>query len=206
MLKKLLENNIVKNFMVLLSGAVIAQALPALFSPIISRIYSPSDFANFAYWSSIANTVAVVSTLRYELAIVLPKNNEDAKQILKGSMLLSLITSVLTFLFCIIFITKNDYSNFSSLFFSFLIASYVLVVGINQSISYWLIRHQQFKKTSLNKVIQSVSLVVITLLFGFFTIGGGLIYAYLIGGACLCIFSFWQIREAEINFKSFNCM
>ena len=204
MLKKLLENNIVKNFMVLLSGAVIAQALPALFSPIISRIYSPSDFANFAYWSSIANTVAVVSTLRYELAIVLPKNNEDAKQILKGSMLLSLITSVLTFLFCIIFITKNDNSNFSSLFFSFLIASYVLVVGINQSISYWLIRHQQFKKTSLNKVIQSVSLVVITLLFGFFTIGGGLIYAYLIGGACLCIFSFWQIREAEINFKSFN--
>jgi O-antigen/teichoic acid export membrane protein len=53
-------------------------------------------------------------------------------------------------------------------------------------------------------VIQSVSLVVITLLFGFFTIGGGLIYAYLIGGACLCIFSFWQIRKAEINFNSFN--
>jgi O-antigen/teichoic acid export membrane protein len=88
MLKKLLENNIVKNFMVLLSGAVIAQALPALFSPIISRIYSPIDFANFAYWSSIANTVAVISTLRYELAIVLPKNNEDAKQILKGSIFL----------------------------------------------------------------------------------------------------------------------
>jgi len=186
--------------MVLLSGAIIAQVLPALFSPIVSRIYSSVDFSNFAYWSSIANTVAVIANLRYELAIVLPKNNDDAKQILKGAILISILVACLTFVVSLVLISNYNHTNISTVFFSFLIAVYVLIVGVNQSISYWLIRHQQFKKTSLNKVIQSVSLVSITLLFGYLIIGGGLIYGYVIGGLFLCVFSIWQIRDAEINF------
>ncbi len=198
------QSGIVRNFLVLLSGGAIAQILPALLSPVISRLYSPADFAEFAFWSNLANTIAVIATLRYELAIVLPKEDNSAKQLLKGGILISGVIAFLTFILVWISIGRFRQPALPLVIFSGLAGIYVFMVGVNQSISYWLIRKKQFHKSSINKMVQSFGLVFFTLLFGFYALSSGLVYGYVLGALGLCVFSVWQIRKAGIDFMPVN--
>lgn len=62
-----------KNIFTLLSGTIIAQAIPIAISPILTRIYTPDDFGVFALFLAISSVFGSISTAKYELAIALPK-------------------------------------------------------------------------------------------------------------------------------------
>ncbi len=62
-----------RNVLTLMTSTTIAQAIPLAISPILTRLYTPSDFGIFALYMSISSIISVVVTGRYELAIMLPK-------------------------------------------------------------------------------------------------------------------------------------
>ena len=84
-----------KNIVTLMSGTTIAQAIPLAISPILTRIYSPSDFGVLAIYSSIMAVIAVIATCRYELAILQPKQNDDAKSLVFLSFISVIFISTL---------------------------------------------------------------------------------------------------------------
>lgn len=86
-----------RNVLTLMTGTTIAQAIPIAISPILTRIYTPEDFGVFALYMAIASIVAVVATGRYEMAIMLPKKDSDAINIVALSILISF--------FCKLYIT-----------------------------------------------------------------------------------------------------
>jgi O-antigen/teichoic acid export membrane protein len=88
------SNPFVKNFAVMLSGNGLALVIPFLIAPLISRIYTPEDFAGFELFVKIAALIAVVSALRFELAIIIPKEEEEASSLVKLSVKLVLITTL----------------------------------------------------------------------------------------------------------------
>ena len=104
------ESEFYKNVLTLMSGTLIAQALPFFTSPILSRIYSPENFGVYGLFTSIVGVTAVLATGRYELAIMLPKKETDARTIVKISCLFAVFVGALAFL------TK---SNSELLFFPF---------------------------------------------------------------------------------------
>ena len=59
----------------LVSGASIAQLIGLIAVPIITRLYSPDDLGLLTVLTSIVSIIVVISCMRYELAIVLPKTN-----------------------------------------------------------------------------------------------------------------------------------
>ena len=61
-----------------MTGTSLAQAIPIIISPILTRIYTPEDFGLLALFLSITNIIGSVANGRYELAIMLPKEDEDA--------------------------------------------------------------------------------------------------------------------------------
>ncbi len=67
-----------RNVLTLMTGTTIAQAIPIAISPILTRIYTPEDFGVFALYMSVASLLSTLATGRYELAIMLPKKDEDA--------------------------------------------------------------------------------------------------------------------------------
>ena len=75
---KLRKSSFVKNVFVVMSGTAVAQALGFAMSPIISRLFSPSDFGTFGTFNSIATIIGAGATLQYTQAIMLPKEKEDA--------------------------------------------------------------------------------------------------------------------------------
>lgn len=70
----------------LMTGAVIAQAVPVLLSPVLTRIYVPEDFAAFAIFMSVNAVISVVAAGRYDQAILLPRDDEDALNVVALSL------------------------------------------------------------------------------------------------------------------------
>lgn len=136
-----------KNIITLMTGTTIAQAIPIAISPILTRIYTPEDFGIFAIYLAITSIIAVIATGRYEMAIMLPKEEKDVKSILKLIIILLSIVTFATFL--IVFIFNDEITNLFenkeiSNWLYFLPVS-VFLVGIYQVYNYLLIREKILK-------------------------------------------------------------
>ena len=65
----------------LAGGAVAGQAIIVAASPILTRLYSPEDFGVLAVFASLLSILSIVASLRYQLAIPLPKTDEEAANV-----------------------------------------------------------------------------------------------------------------------------
>ncbi len=59
-----------RNVLTLMAGTTIAQAIPIGISPILTRLYTPSDFGVYALFLSIATIFGSIANGRYELKII----------------------------------------------------------------------------------------------------------------------------------------
>ena len=137
-----------RNVLTLMTGTTIAQAIPIAISPILTRIYTPEDFGMFALYMSIASIIAIVATGRYELAIMLPKKDEDAINIVALSIIISFFVSFISLLIVFIFNTQitNILGNPEISIWLYFIPLTVLLTGIYQSFNYWSNRKKQYKR------------------------------------------------------------
>ena len=55
----------------LMAGGALAQALPLLLGPLLTRLYSPTQFGLYHLFAAVAANVAVVACARYEHALPL---------------------------------------------------------------------------------------------------------------------------------------
>ena len=211
-LKRLKINNkgFFANVFTLLTGTIIAQAIPIVVSPILTRIYSPDDFGIFALYTSIISVIAVMANARYELAIMLPKKEEEAVNILALSIIVAAAISLLLFIIILLFhdniallLGNTKISNW--LYF---IPLSILLTGIYQPFNYWSNRKKQYKRLASNRMYQSTTTAGANLALGpikdgaFGLIIGGIV-SQLIATNRLIIKS---IKEDNISIKdiSFN--
>ena len=80
-----------ENVLKLVTGSVIAQGIGVIVAPIIARLFAPEAFGVAALFASITGIIGVVACLRYELAIMLPKTDEEAANLLGASLFFVLI-------------------------------------------------------------------------------------------------------------------
>jgi len=180
-----------RNVLTLMTGTTIAQAIPIAISPILTRIYTPEDFGIFALYMSVASIVSVIATGRYELAIMLPKKDEDAINIVVLSIIISFLVSFITFL--IIFFFNAQISNIlgnpkisSWLYF---IPLTVLLTGLYQSFNYWSNRKKEYKRLATSRVIRSGTTASTNIGMGISGLGSsGLILSGIFGQIVATIF------------------
>lgn len=79
----------VRNARVMLLGFALAQAMPLLASPFLTRLYAPEAFGLQALFVSWATVLTVVATMRLDLALVLATDEREAGQ-LTGLVLVQL--------------------------------------------------------------------------------------------------------------------
>ncbi len=80
---------------VLTGGTVFAQGLAVIALPILTRLYSPSDFNLLAVYSSLIGLMGVAASLRFNVAVALPERDEIAMDLLRLAMLSSSALAVL---------------------------------------------------------------------------------------------------------------
>jgi len=101
--KRLLPSEFTKNTMVLIAGTVVAQAIPLLLHPFLRRIYSAEDFGAMAVFLSLFSMITIVAAFRYESTIVLPKNDNEAANILGLTFLINLCFNSIILLVLVFF-------------------------------------------------------------------------------------------------------
>ena len=101
-LARLRKSSFVKNVLVVMSGTAVAQAIGFALSPIISRLFSPSDFGVFGSFNSVSTIIAAGATLEYTQAIMLPKEKEDAINLFFVSCLCTFAVGFLCLTFCLL--------------------------------------------------------------------------------------------------------
>jgi O-antigen/teichoic acid export membrane protein len=180
---KLLSNPFNKNFALLFTGNSIGQLIPFLLAPFIARIYSPENFATQENFLSIVSMIAIVSAGRYDLALLLPAKNDDAKQLLSVS---AIILCIIFFISLFIPLFSEEINNFyrNNLLDNVIIyiAPAILFLTLNSILSQWLLRNNKIKTLSISRIFQNLIQNGSYLLLGY--LGwkeSGLIYGWLIG-------------------------
>lgn len=193
---KLSGSEIFKNILTLFTGTALAQAIPLLLAPIISRIYSEQDFALLADYVSIFGLISVLSTGRYSFAIVVAKDNRKAAAVTLLAMSISVFVSILTLLIVVLFrdsiagLLKNSDL---SVWLLFLPLS-VLFFGLFETFSYYLNRSKYYKQLSAAKMSRSGSTGLFNILVG--KLGfrqAGLVIGLLIGDMFAAIVSGFKV-------------
>jgi O-antigen/teichoic acid export membrane protein len=62
----------------LLAGGALAQALPLLLGPLLTRLYTPDEFGTFHLFAAVATNLGVVACGRYEFALPLAQGDAEA--------------------------------------------------------------------------------------------------------------------------------
>jgi lipopolysaccharide exporter len=99
-----------------MSTNVIIQIIAFGLSPIISRMYTAEEFGHLAVFMSIAGFFIIFATSRFELALILPEEDDEAHALIKLSFLINLIISMLSFL--LVYFFKDHISNYYQVDFS----------------------------------------------------------------------------------------
>jgi len=173
-----------RNVLTLMTGTTIAQAIPIAISPILTRVYTPEDFGVFALYISVASLLSVMATGRYELAIMLPKKDEDAVNIVALSIIISFFVSFISFLIVFFFNAQitNLLGNPEISSWLYFIPLTVLLTGVYQSFNYWSNRKKQYKRLATSRVVQSGTTSTSNLAMGFGGFGSsGLILGGVLG-------------------------
>lgn len=73
---------LVRATLTLLTGGALAQLAPLLLGPLIARLYTPAAMGVFTQFATVAATLAVAASLRYEQALPLARADGEARALL----------------------------------------------------------------------------------------------------------------------------
>lgn len=203
MLNNILKNNLVKQTSILASGTIIAQIIGLIATPILSRFYTPDDFGLFGSILTIAAILSTVSSLKYEMAIVLTSNKTETRGLLALSIWLLLMTSGLVSIVILIYpelLTFIDLEKVSVI----TVASLLLLVFGYGLFNIFYQLHSKFENyTLLSKsiIVQKLGIVILQLLiFVFFANTYGLIIGFTIGWLlALIILIIPELKELKLH-------
>ncbi|SEH18290.1 Membrane protein involved in the export of O-antigen and teichoic acid [Sphingopyxis sp. YR583] len=150
----------VRNVAIMMGGTLIAQAIPVLISPLLTRLYTPAELGIFAVYFSLTMFLAVVATGRYDLAIMLPANRDKGVALTLLSMGLSVVTALL-FMVLVFFAGEwmaHGVDAPAMLPWLWLVAPATILMASYVSLTYWLNRQGRYGVMSRNRVMQSTLL------------------------------------------------
>jgi O-antigen/teichoic acid export membrane protein len=150
----------------------------------LRRSFTPDTFGAYSVYLSLLGILIVISSLRYELAIILPEKDNEALAVFFLSVVLNFVFNLILFIIILVFKTEllsilNLQQKFS--IYLLLTPAGIFLFGFYQSINYWLIRKKGFIAISLNKFVRRGAEGAAQITFVFTRIANGLIFGDLIG-------------------------
>lgn len=157
MIGRFVKSDFGKNVVTLMTGTTIAQIVPVALTPVLTRIFSPEEFGAFAFFASIISFLLVFSSGRYEQAIVLPKEDKEAINIL--GLCFSLLGIFTGFLYLILFLFSSSILNLLNTpsldKWLWIVPITMLFAGSYRILTFWSNRKKRFKGTSNSMIAQT---------------------------------------------------
>jgi O-antigen/teichoic acid export membrane protein len=213
-----------QNFMVSMSGSAIVTVVGFLLTPILSRIYPPAAYGQFAVFNSVVSNLNLLATLAYTSAIPLPRARRDALAVVQLNVVLTvgmfaLIVIALVFLGAHV-VRWLDLQSLGA--WIYMMPVLMLLYNFSLTMSSWYIRTKSFRTRTTADLVMSLVSRAFTLSYGWLS-GGystGLILGDSLGKVTLFVsllrsgfqhelrplwrtFSWRRIRQAAYRFREF---
>lgn len=169
----------------LVSGTIVAQVVGICLTPIITRIFSPEIYGVAAVFTSIVSIIVVISCLRYEMALLLPKEDKDAGAVFLACLLILFIVNMASLV--VIWLFGNEIVMILNVpelkDYLFLVPLAVFIDGLYLALRYWNTRRRRFGTQATTQALQSISASGLKLGFGAlgYVNAGSLIVGQIIG-------------------------
>jgi O-antigen/teichoic acid export membrane protein len=189
-----------KSVWILMTGTFISQLIPFLFTPVLTRLFTPQEFGVFGLYFSISMICSVIITGRYEMTIMLPEKKTDAFYLLILCFFITTIISLITLIVTLIFKQKlaaalkcPQIENWL-----LLLPFTLFAIGTFQALSYWNNREENYKLLATSRVLRSVGTSFWSVLFGAIGIkNGGLILGDTLGQLFTSITLFFRTYSVQ---------
>jgi len=186
---KFFKSEFLTNVSTQMFGTGVAQLLPLLIMPLLTRMYSEKEFGLYSTFLAYSAVLIVATGGRYFVAILLPKKESEALKVFFLSNLITIFYSAFLLIISVAVYLgfKNSLNENGLIFF---IPLYVCVFGLWQSFFNLSIRYKEFKLTAQSKIVQSVTYISISTILGVIFTPIGLIFGKTSG----VLSSLWFIR------------
>ncbi len=197
-----LQIKFVKNFLTLFSGSVLAEAILFGLTPVLTRLYAEDIFGLFFMFSALAGILRVIASLRFEHALVLPKKDSHAVNLLIVAFIVNVIINAFLLLAVVIFIdffSQISESDNLGIWYYFLPLSSFLLAGF-EIISAWSNRTESYKNISYGRVSKSLmtgggQIAISQSIFKKSGLFVGLLFGQFVSFIVITLFAFRSIAE-----------
>ncbi|MBO1031819.1 oligosaccharide flippase family protein [Tessaracoccus sp. SD287] len=199
---RLAGQDFLKNVLTLMTGTASAQVLQFLAMIFVGRLFTAAEFGVYVLVMSAVSAVVPIAAGRYELAIVLPRRDNDARQLLRLCTWINVAVSLATIAVMLVIspwlarlMTDQSQADAASIeaglrFWLYFTGPMVFLVTQLGVMSYWLTRTRNFRQVAQNKIYQSVSVSGLQVGTGAVGMGvSGLVIATIVGYAA----SLWNL-------------
>jgi O-antigen/teichoic acid export membrane protein len=200
--KKIRENSYIIQIITLMSGTLMAQVIMFAFIPILTRIYTPSEFGLYSVFFALSSMVGLISSLRYEQAIMLPKSNRDAQALVFISIVITLLFSLIVGLaLWLCYDLVLDYFEGNS-YLVWLLSPSILIIGMVQIFDSYSTREELYKKIAFVRVMESVTTISTQGISRYFFALDGLIVGKILSNLfSLYLFCYFHIKKQTLGVK-----
>lgn len=167
----------------IMGGTALGQVGAVAASPLLARLFTPADFGFFSVVSALAIILGTVVVLRYEMAIVLPENDDDARALVFGGFaLVALISSAMAVPLWFARTSIAEATGVPDLDpWILLVPATAAAFGCFRLLNQWALRAGRYLATARRNIVQSLVTVVAQIAAGI----SGLRGPGLIGGLAL---------------------
>jgi O-antigen/teichoic acid export membrane protein len=167
------HGSLLRGVVTLVVGTTLAQGIVIATSPIMTRLYAPSDFGAFLVGASVLGILLTVSVLSYDLAIPLPESDESAANVLALCLAINVVLSAVAFA-VLLLIGAPVVAALGAPALSALVALFAVdqvAGGTALGFTGWAIRKRSFTHIARARLSQSGVTVIVQIVMG---VAGGL--------------------------------
>lgn len=152
----------------LLGGGALAQLIPLLLGPLLARLFSPEAFGLFTQFSTVAATLAVAASLRFEQALPLATAPAAARALLALCLWLLLGSVLLAALLALLlgWQAGGPLATGGWLPWPALLPLAVLTAGLLQILMLWANRASRFGALAASRIVQYGGAAVLQAVLG----------------------------------------
>jgi O-antigen/teichoic acid export membrane protein len=201
---KLLKTEYFKNIFNQAIIVFVAQLIPVVFSPIITRLYSENAIAEITGLISITSILLVFSSLKLENAIVIEKEDTEAKNVIFLSIIWTFVYTLIILI--IIQLFKEPIKEvFKVEKVLNIIPIYIFSFSILNILNFWFVRLKKFKLKAYSKLIETIVYIIFSVVL-YYLIGNnefGLAVGKTIGVivALITLYCYSNLKLRVVSFK-----
>lgn len=127
--------------------------------PLVTRLYTPTDFSVLAVFTSLVGIFSAVSCLRLEIAIPMPKDDAHAASLVVTAFFVNTITSILIAIVLFIFSTETKalLNREDLAHYIYLLPIGIWITGVYFVLQYWSVRQKIFGLIARTKMSQAIT-------------------------------------------------